>query len=582
MDLVTPLPSSHPPPPPCQKLGGWRAVKYIIGNESFEKLSSMSLISNITVYLSTKYNVNGIFVVNVVNIWIGTSNVATLAGAFIADTRLGRYRTLLYGSIASFLGMGTVALTAALHQLRPPHCNVEDSGHCPQPHLWQLLVLFTGLGLLSIGAGGIRPCNVAFGADQFDTTTEKGKSQLESFFNWWYLSFTVALLIALTGVVYVQTNVSWTLGFAIPTICFFISISIFLLGRHTYIIVKPRGSMLKDVARVIVAAYRKRGHSISSSSFYDSPMEDSTCGEKLIHTDRFKWLDRAAIIVNPEEELDEQGKPKNSWRLCSLQQVEGFKCLVSILPVWISGIGCFIVFNQPNTFGILQAMQSNRSIGSHFKFPPGWMNLAGMIALSIWIIIYERVLIKLGKKMTGKERRLTMEQRITIGIVLSILSMITSGVVEKHRRDAALKNKLFISPTSFALLLPQHVLTGLMEAFALVAMMEFFTMHMPEHMRTVAGAIFFLTISVASYLSSLIVDVIKKVSGKIAKSPWVGGHDLNHNRLDYYYFTIAVIETLNLLYFVFFARRFVRGYDDKVKLTENGRRNDLPVKDEEC
>lgn len=73
------------------------------GNESFEKLSSMSLISNITVYLSTQYNVNGTFVVNVVNIWIGTSNIATLAGAFIADTRLGRYRTLLYGSIASFL-----------------------------------------------------------------------------------------------------------------------------------------------------------------------------------------------------------------------------------------------------------------------------------------------------------------------------------------------------------------------------------------------------------------------------------------------------------------------------------------------
>lgn len=63
----------------------------------------MSLISNITVYLSTKYNLNGIFVVNVVNIWSGTSNVATLAGAFIADTCLGRYRTLLYGSIASFL-----------------------------------------------------------------------------------------------------------------------------------------------------------------------------------------------------------------------------------------------------------------------------------------------------------------------------------------------------------------------------------------------------------------------------------------------------------------------------------------------
>ncbi|XP_038894640.1 protein NRT1/ PTR FAMILY 2.8 [Benincasa hispida] len=582
MDLESSLSSSHPTPTPRRRLGGWRAVKYIIGNESFEKLSSMSLISNITVYLSTQYNVNGIFVVNVVNIWSGTSNVATLAGAFIADTCLGRYRTLLYGSIASLLGMGTVMLTAALHQLRPPHCNAEDSGHCPQPHLWQLLVLFAGLGLLSIGAGGIRPCNVAFGADQFDTTTEKGKSQLESFFNWWYLSFTIALLVALTGVVYVQTNVSWTLGFAIPTICFFFSISIFLMGRHTYIIAEPRGSMFTDMSRVIIAACRRRKHSVSSYSFYDPPMEDSSCGEKLIHTERFKWLDRAAIIVNPEEELDEQGKPKNPWRLCSLQQVEGLKCLVSIIPVWISGIGCFIVFNQPNTFGILQAMQSNRSIGPHFKFPPGWMNLAGMISLSIWIIIYERVFIKLGKKFTGKERRLTMEQRITIGIVLSILSMIVSGIVEKHRRDAALKTGSFVSPTSFAFLIPQHALTGLMEAFALVALMEFFTMHMPEHMRTVAGAIFFLTLSVASYLSSFLVDVIHIVSAKTAKSPWVGGHDLNQNRLDYYYVTIAVIGTLNLLYFVFFASRFVRGYDSKVKLTENVDRSDLPVKDEEC
>lgn len=481
--------------------------------------------------------------------------------------------------------MGTVTLTAAFHQLRPSPCNAENSEHCAQPHFWQLLVLFTGLGLLSIGAGGIRPCNVAFGADQFDTSTEKGKSQLESFFNWWYLSFTIALLIALTGVVYIQTNVSWTLGFAIPTISFFFSISVFLMGRHTYIIAEPRGSIFSDMARVIVAACRKQRHSVSSYSFYDPPMVDSSYGEKLLHTERFKWLDRAAIIVKPDEELDEQGKPKNPWRLCSLQQVEGFKCLVSIIPVWISGIGCFIVFDQPNTFGVLQAMQSNRSIGPHFKFPPGWMHLAGMIALSIWIVIYERIFIKMAKKITGKEKRLTMKQRIIIGIVLSILCMVVSGIVERVRRDSALKNGTFISPRSVAFLLPQHALTGLMEAFALVAIMEFFTMHLPEHMRTVAGAIFFLTLSVASYLSSLIVNLVQAVTAKTAKRPWVGGHDLNQNRLDYYYFTIAIIGTVNLLYFVFFASRFVTSYDNKMKSMHHVHEIDLPekeTKDPEC
>ncbi|CAN1138879.1 Protein NRT1/ PTR FAMILY 2.8, partial [Linum perenne] len=46
-----------------------------------------------------------------------------------------------------------------------------------------LAFLFGALGLLSIGTGRIRPCNIAFGADQFDTSTPKGQSQLECFFS---------------------------------------------------------------------------------------------------------------------------------------------------------------------------------------------------------------------------------------------------------------------------------------------------------------------------------------------------------------------------------------------------------------
>lgn len=63
----------------------------------------MSLIANMTVYLTTKYNLSGIFMVNVVNIWNGSSNVASLAGAFVSDTYLGRFRTLLFGCFSSLL-----------------------------------------------------------------------------------------------------------------------------------------------------------------------------------------------------------------------------------------------------------------------------------------------------------------------------------------------------------------------------------------------------------------------------------------------------------------------------------------------
>ncbi|KAJ7945960.1 Protein NRT1/ PTR FAMILY 2.11 [Quillaja saponaria] len=558
----------------ARKAGGWKAIFYIIGNESFEKLASMSLISNISVYLLTKYNMNGIAMVNVVNIWNGSSNVASLAGAFVSDTYLGRFWTLLCGSIASLLGMLTMTLTAGIHQLRPSPCNGES--HCQRPKGWQLGILFAGLGLLSIGAGGIRPCNIAFGADQFDTSTEKGRKQLESFFNWWYFSFTVALVVALTGVVYIQTNVSWVLGFTIPTVCLGFSICIFLFGSKTYIYMKPQGSIFSDVAKVITAACRKRKLQVgpdSRYSFYDpsTTLDGSKSEIKwLAHTDRFRFLDKAAIIADPGTELDNQGMPRNGWRLCSLQQVEQLKCLVAILPVWVTAICCFILQEQQNTFGVLQALQMNRSIGHHFQFPAGWMNLTSMIALSVWIYIYECICIPLAKKLAKRDRRLTMRQRITTGITISILCMLVAGIVERKRREVALKNGSFISPKSFVWLFPQFITSGLAEAFSAVSIMEFFTMQMPENMRTVAGAVFFLSLSFANYLGSFIVNIIHKLTGKNGKAPWLGGHDLNKNRLDYYYFLIAGVGALNLIYFNFFAQHYVR-------ISRNSERRELQL-----
>ncbi|KAA0045149.1 protein NRT1/ PTR FAMILY 2.8-like [Cucumis melo var. makuwa] len=313
--------------------GGWRAVRFILGNETFEKLASMSLIGNLVLYLHTMYNLDNVASAYVFQIWGGTTNFAPLAGAFLADTYLGRFYTLLFGSIASLLGMGVLTLGAGLPQMRPPPC-ISGESNCPQPLPWQLSFLYLGLGLIVIGAGGIRPCNISFGADQFDTNTEKGRAKLESFLNWWYFLFSVALVIALTIVVYVQTNVSWTLGFGIPTACFVFSISIFLLGHRYYICKAPQGSVFADIAKVVVATCRKR--QIPKPTQFDQLHNPPMNSSKLAHTNRFLIFDKAATVVDSSVELDEDGKSKNEWRLCSVHQVEEFKCVVGIIPVWTS------------------------------------------------------------------------------------------------------------------------------------------------------------------------------------------------------------------------------------------------------
>lgn len=75
----------------------------IAGNESFERLASMGLIMNLSVYLKTKYNLYGVFLINVVSIWGGSCNILPLFGAFIAEKFLGRFGTLLLGCSASFV-----------------------------------------------------------------------------------------------------------------------------------------------------------------------------------------------------------------------------------------------------------------------------------------------------------------------------------------------------------------------------------------------------------------------------------------------------------------------------------------------
>ncbi|MBA0677458.1 hypothetical protein Goari_018864, partial [Gossypium aridum] len=344
------------------------------------------------------------------------------------------------------------------------------------------------------------------------------------------------------------TNISWVIGFAIPTSCLLVSIVIFVIGHHAYIIMKPQGSVFVDLVKVITAATRKHRLDCSRCSLYDPDFHP--------RTKQLRCLEKAAVIAN-QNELDEDGKPKNGWRLCSIQQVENLKLLLGMMPVCLAGIGCFMTMDQQTTIGILQAIQSNNVLRSGFQVPPGWMGLSPMIALSIWISTYEILWVPQTKRLTGKAKRLTMTQRINIGLISAMACSIVASFIEKKRRTAALKHGAFKSPMSILMLLPQFALSGLVEAFAAVAIMEYLTTQLPESMRTVAGAIFFISLSMASYLNSMLVNIVHKTTKKGGKTPWLGGHSLNNDKLENFYYLAASIEALNFLYFNLYARRFI-------------------------
>lgn len=459
--------------------------------------------------------------------------------------------------------MGLLTFTAWSPNLHPPHCTPEQLqlNQCIGPTPLHLGVLIGALALLGIGTGGIRPCSIPFGVDQFDPTTEEGRKGINSFFNWYYVTFTIVIMIVLTVVVYIQNSVSWVLGFGIPAGLMLGSIVLFFIGTRVYIYVKPEGSVFTDMARFYVAAYRKRKLTLpeidsdSEGLYYDPPLTTALFVSKLPLTNEFRVLNKAAVIR--EGEISQDGHPNDKWKLCSIQQVEEAKCLLRVLPVWASGIICMLSMVQQGTFTVAQALKMDRHLGSKFQIPPGSMSIISMITIGVFVPFYDRVLVPLCRRVTHVEGGITLLQRMGIGIVFSILSMIVAGLVETERRDSAIAHNLpgGASPMTVMWLAPQLVLMGFAEAFNIIGQIEFYNKQFPENMRSIANSLLSVTYGGTSYLSSAIVMILQATTGKHGHPDWLADN-INAGRVDYFYYIIAALGIFNMAYFLAVARQY--------------------------
>uniref|UniRef100_A0A8R7UYC0 Uncharacterized protein n=2 Tax=Triticum urartu TaxID=4572 RepID=A0A8R7UYC0_TRIUA len=536
---------------PVHNHRGWKAMPYVIGNETFEKLGTIGTLSNMLVYLTTVYHMQSVSAATLLNVFSGTSNLATVLGAFVSDTYLGRYTTIAISIIASFLGMLLLTLTAALPSLHPPTCNAsKGQQQCQGPSASHFAALLASFFFLVVGASGVRPCSLAFGADQFDPRTADGRRGIASFFNWYYFTFTIAIMLSATVIIYLQSNVNWALGLAVPAVLMGISCVVFFMGTRLYVRVRPEGSPLTSFAQVLVAAARKRHlrRARSVAELFDPPHR-SKLVSKLAYTDQFTCLDKAAMRTPEDALCSDEKTPVNQWRLCTIQQVEEVKCLARIIPVWSSGIVYFVVLTQLGTYVVLQAAQTDRRISSasSFEIPQGSFIVFSMLSLTLWIPVYDRLVVPALRRFTKHEGGITLLQRIGVGLALSVATMLVSAAVEHRRRRRT-------AMTSCFWLVPQLLLAGLSEAFGGIGQLEFFYRQFPENMRSVAGALYCLGFALASYASGVMVTVVHRATrGRDGEPDWLA-QDLDQGRVDLFYLVTATIAAVNLVYFVVCAR----------------------------
>ncbi|XP_017981252.1 PREDICTED: protein NRT1/ PTR FAMILY 8.2 [Theobroma cacao] len=528
-----------------QTTGGWKAAPFIIVNEVAERLAFFAIAVNMVAYLVFEYHQSLPSAATHVTDWIGAAYVLTLLGAFLADTYLGRFLTIIIFSCIYAVGMVLLTLSASIDSLRPPPCTARP---CTKAADNQSAFLFVALALIALGTGGIKPCVSSFGADQFDEADEKEVQKKYSFFNWFFFAINIGALLGITLLVYIQDKKGWGWGFGVPTVAMVCSTVILGAGIPYYRYQKPMGSPFTRFLQVIVASVRNHFKGVRlgrEAVLYEvNTLESDIFGaRKLAQTKQYRFLDMAAVVTDPE------GNIKNRWRLCTVTQVEEFKSFVRILPVWASTIALSISFAQLSTFFISQATIMDRKLGPNFTIPAGSVPVFSAINALLLVPIYEKWMVPILRKRTGHHRGITSLQRMGVGLFVSIFALASAALVEKKRRDHP-------KPSSMSVfwLLPQFFLIGSAEVFTYVGQLEFFYDEATDGTRSISSAMFLSEIGIGSWLSTAFVKIIERATGGDQKG-WLR-NDLNKSRLDYFYWILTAINAVNFLDYLWVAWRY--------------------------
>ncbi|CAN1173678.1 Protein NRT1/ PTR FAMILY 8.3 [Linum perenne] len=539
-----------------QNTGNWKACPFILGTECCERLAYYGIATNLVTYLTANMHEGNVSAARTVTTWSGTCYITPLIGAVLADAYWGRYWTIAAFSTIYFLGMCTLTLSAAVPALKPSDC---VGSLCPPATVPQYAVFYFGLYLIALGTGGIKPCVSSFGADQFDDTDSRERVNKGSFFNWFYFSINIGALISSSLIVYIQDNVGWALGFGVPAVFMGIAIASFFSGTPLYRYQKPGGSPITRMCQVLVASFRKWNMEVPSdyTLLYETQDQRSMVegSRKLEHTDELKCLDRASVLSDAELK---SGDFSDSWRLCTVTQVEELKILIRMFPIWATGIVFSAVYAQMSTMFVEQGMLMDSTIGS-FKIPPASLSTFDVISVIFWVPVYDAVIVPVARKFTGNGRGFSELQRMGIGLLISILAMAAAALVEIKRlklaNELGLVDKAVPVPLSIFWQIPQYMLVGAAEVFTFIGQLEFFYEQSPDAMRSLCSALALLTTSLGNYLSSFILTMVAYFTTRGGNPGWIPDN-LNEGHIDYFFWLLAVLSFANMLVYMSCSTRY--------------------------
>uniref|UniRef100_V9KDK8 Solute carrier family 15 member 2 n=1 Tax=Callorhinchus milii TaxID=7868 RepID=V9KDK8_CALMI len=355
------------------------SIGFVIVNEFCERFSFYGMKAILTLYFTSFLHWDDNLSTAIYHAFTGLAYFTPVFGALIADSWLGKYRTIIYLSLVYVVG----------------HV-VKSVGAIPTVGDQQLHMILSmiGLFLIALGTGGIKPCVAAFGGDQFEEENVRERSK---FFSIFYLSINAGSLISTFVTPILRADVQcfggdcYALAFGIPAILMVVALVVFIAGSPMYKKYPPQGNILFEVCQCIGFAMTNR------------------------------WKNRSRDIAKRDHWLDwaEEKYPK--------QLIRDIKMVCRVLFLYLPLPMFWALFDQQGSRWTLQATRMNADFGGGFVLQPDQMQTINSILILVFIPIFDLGIYPLTTKC---KLNLTPLRRMAVGMVLASLAFVAATLVE--------------------------------------------------------------------------------------------------------------------------------------------------------
>ncbi|XP_050006404.1 solute carrier family 15 member 1 isoform X1 [Alexandromys fortis] len=364
------------------------SIFFIVVNEFCERFSYYGMRALLVLYFRNFLRWDDDLSTAIYHTFAALCYLTPILGALIADSWLGKFKTIISLSIVYTIGQIVIAVSS-IHDLTD-----HNRDGTPDSLPVHVALSMIGLILIAFGTGGIKPCVSAFGGDQFEEGQEKQRNQ---FFSIFYLAINAGSLIStiVTPILRVQEcgihtqQACYPLAFGVPAALMAVSLIVFVLGSGMYKKFKPQGNIMSKVAKCIGFAIKNRFRHRSKQ-----------------FPKREHWLDWA------KEKYDE--------RLIS--QV---KMVMKVMFLYIPLPMFWALFDQQGSRWTLQATTMSGKIGS-MEIQPDQMQTVNAILIVIMVPIMDAVVYPLIAKCFN----FTSLKKMTVGMFLASMAFVAAAIVQ--------------------------------------------------------------------------------------------------------------------------------------------------------